>query len=151
MNDAPQASAHPTSPEALPEPSAPPGGPSPEAVELANALFDMARSGDAERLAAYLDAGAPIGMRNAKGDTLLHLAAYHEQPATVRMLIARGAELEAENDRGQRPLSCAVFKQDLESTKALLEAGADPDGGTPSGRMTAQMFGGEEMRGVFGG
>ena len=119
--------------------------PSEAAIELANRLFDLARDGSTAELAAYLDAGAPVTMRNAAGDTFLTLAAYHQRPETVRMLLERGAELEAANDRGQRALSCAVFKQDLECTRLLLEAGADPDAGQPTARATAQMFGWNEF------
>lgn len=118
--------------------------PSEEAIALANSLFAMAREGETERLAAYIDAGAPVNMQNAKGDTMLNLAAYSSHPETVRMLLGRGADPEIANDRGQRALSCAVFKQDVESTRLLLEAGADADAdaGTPSARATVQMFGG---------
>lgn len=112
-----------------------------EQIELANQLFDLARAGETEKLAAYIDAGAPLEMHNANGDTFLILAAYNGAPETVAMLAARGADLEAENNRGQRALTCAVFKQDVQSTKHLLAAGADPDGGTPTPRATAQMFG----------
>ena len=61
----------------------------------------------------------------------------------------RGADVEAENDRGQRALTCAVFKQDVASATALIEAGADPDAGTPSARQTAQMFGAENLLALF--
>ena len=115
--------------------------PSEESIELANRLFDYARENRAEELAAYLDAGAPINMRNASGDTFLTLAAYHEASDAVKLLIARGIDIEAANDRGQRALTCAVFKQDAESTRALLGAGADPDAGQPSARGTAEVFG----------
>lgn len=115
--------------------------PSDETIELANRLFDYARQGRTEELAAYLDAGAPINMRNASGDTFLTLAAYHDASETVKALIKRGIDIEAENDRGQRALTCAVFKQDVESTHALLAAGADPDAGQPSARGTAEVFG----------
>lgn len=115
--------------------------PSDETVALANRLFDYARENRAEELAAYLDAGAPINMRNASGDTFLTLAAYHEAADTVKMLIERGVDIEAANDRGQRALTCAVFKQDAESTRILLTAGADPDAGQPSARGTAEVFG----------
>jgi len=44
-------------------------------VALANWLFDLARQGDAARLAAYVDAGAPVDLTDAEGNTLLMLAA----------------------------------------------------------------------------
>ena len=116
-----------------------PDGSDPHA--LANWLFDLARQGDTARLAAYVDAGAPVDLTDANGNTLLMLAAYHEHADTVRALIARGADVDALNHRGQSPLSGAVFKQADAVLTALLEAGADPDAGTPSARATARMFG----------
>lgn len=128
-----------------------PDSPSDETVALAQQLFDLARAGDHATLGAYLDAGAPVTMRNHAGDTLLTLAAYHEHPETVAMLLERGAEVEAANDRGQRALTCATFKQDAASMRLLLAAGADPDAGTPSARETARMFGGEQVLGLLDG
>lgn len=116
-------------------------------VALANWLFDLARQGDAARLAAYVDAGAPVDLTDADGNTLLMLAAYHDQPATVAALVERGADVEAQNRRGQSPLAGAVFKQADEVVRVLLEAGADPDAGTPTARETAQMFGRPELFG----
>ncbi|WP_040284443.1 ankyrin repeat domain-containing protein [Tessaracoccus massiliensis] len=110
-------------------------------AELANWLFDRARQGETERLAAYIDAGAPANLTDAEGNTLLMLAAYHGHAATVRELLARGADPDALNDRGQSPLAGAVFKQEADVIAALLEAGADVDAGAPSARATAQMFG----------
>lgn len=121
-----------------------------ETIDLANQLFDLARAGDAQRLAAYIEAGAPLEMRNANGDTFLILAAYHNAPDTVAMLVRMGADLEAENSRGQRALTCAVFKKDVASVRHLAEAGADPDAGTPTARETAAMFGLEEIRALLG-
>lgn len=115
--------------------------------ELANWLFDLARKGDAARLGAYVDAGAPVDLTDAEGNTLLMLAAYNGQPDTVRELITRGADPNALNARGQSPLAGAVFKQDDEVIKTLLDGGADPDAGMPSARQTAEMFG---KSGLFG-
>lgn len=112
-----------------------------DAVALANWLFDLARQGETERLAAYVDAGAPANLTDAEGNTLLMLAAYHGQADTVRALLQRGADPDALNDRGQSPLAGAVFKQEAAVIAALLEGGADPDAGTPSARATAQLFG----------
>lgn len=110
-------------------------------VALANWLFDLARQGDAARLGAYVDAGAPVDLTDADGNTLLMLAAYHDQADTVRELIARGADVDALNQRGQSPLAGAVFKQADAVIAALREAGADPDAGTPTARATAAMCG----------
>ena len=115
------------------------------AIELANQLFDLARQNRASELAPYLEAGAPVNMQNAKGDTMLTLAAYHGASEVVELLLRHGADVEATNDRGQRALAGAVFKQDAATTRILLAAGADPDGGTPTPRATAEMFGWPEF------
>lgn len=119
--------------------------PTPDAVDLAHALFDLARQGQTERLAAYVDAGAPVDLTDPAGNTLLMLAAYHEHPATVQALADRGADVDRLNDRGQSPLAGAVFKGAQEVVRVLLERGADPETGAPTARQTAQMFGREQM------
>ncbi|WP_394262344.1 ankyrin repeat domain-containing protein [Trueperella sp.] len=110
-------------------------------AELANWLFDLARAGESDRLAAYIDAGAPIDMRNQNGDTLIMLAAYNGHEETVRALLERGADPNITNERGQAPLAGAVFKKENAVIAALIEGGADLDHGTPSARDTAAMFG----------
>jgi len=122
-----------------------PDGTDPHA--LASWLFDLARTGDTARLAAYVDAGAPVDLTDADGNTLLMLAAYHGHPATVAALLARGARADALNRRGQTPLAGAVFKQEDAVVRVLLDAGADPDAGTPSARATAAMFGRPDLFG----
>jgi ankyrin repeat protein len=118
-----------------------PGAPDERLVELAHQMFDLARAGDTERLAAYVEAGVPVDLTDASGNTLLMLAAYHGHAATVFMLAARGADVDRANDRGQSPLAGAVFKAEREVVAVLLASGADPDSGTPTARETARMFG----------
>lgn len=120
-----------------PEPGAVPD----EVAELAGRLFDMARAGDAQTLAAYLDAGVPADLRNQAGDCLLMLAAYHGSADTVTVLIERGADVDAVNDKGQTPLAGAVFKGHDDVVAVLVTAGADPYAGTPTAHHAAQMFG----------
>lgn len=129
------------------EEGGPEARPGEQAVELAHALFDLARAGSAERLGAYLDAGAPANLTDPAGNTLLMLAAYHGHAETVRMLARKGADVDRLNDRGQSPLAGAVFKADDAVIDTLVELGADPDAGTPTARQTAEMFG---RPGLFG-
>jgi ankyrin repeat protein len=112
----------------------------PEVLQLAALVFDLARQGDTDRLAAYVDAGVPVDLTNERGDTLLMLASYHGHPETVRSLLHRGAEADRVNDRGQTPLAGAVFKGEQEVVAALVAAGADPAAGVPSAVDTARMF-----------
>jgi uncharacterized protein len=123
----------------------------PGVIELAQRVFGLARSGETEELAAYLDAGVPANLTNEKGDTLLILAAYHGHPGTVAALLERGADHGRVNDRGQTPLAAAVFKQSADTVRALVEAGADPDAGQPSARATAQFFDLPEMAALLPG
>jgi ankyrin repeat protein len=109
----------------------------PGVVELAGRVFDLARGGHTDELAAYVDAGVPANLTNDKGDTLLILAAYHGHPDTVAALLDRGADHARANDRGQTALAAAVFRQSAETVSRLLAAGADPDAGGPSARATA--------------
>nr|WP_246305764.1 ankyrin repeat domain-containing protein [Nocardioides marinisabuli] len=90
---------------------------------------------------AYVDAGVPVDLTDAQGNTLLMLAAYHGHAAVVRGLAERGADVDALNDRGQSPLAGAVFKDEQAVVEALVALGADPDAGAPTARETAQMFG----------
>src|SRR5258705_6581238 len=103
-------------------------------------MFEFARSGATEELAANIDAGLPVNLTNDKGDSLLMLAAYHNHPDTVRALLARGADVDRANDRGQTALAAAVFRQSSESVDALLSAGADPAAGGPSALDMARFF-----------
>jgi ankyrin repeat protein len=58
----------------------------------------------------------------------------------VTRLLEQGADPNRVNDRGQSALSAAVFRQNPETVKTLLAAGADPGGGTPSAVATAEFF-----------
>jgi len=68
------------------------------------------------------------------------LAAYHDQPATVALLLARGADANAPNARGQTPLAGAVFKGHGAVAALLVAAGADVAAGRPSALDAARLF-----------
>lgn len=124
--------------------------PDPEVVALASEIFALARRGETEALARYVDAGVPADLTNDRGDSLVMLAAYHGHADAVRALLARGADANRINDRGQTPLAGAVFKGETEVVEALVEAGADPRAGTPSAVDTARMFVRPDMLELFG-
>jgi hypothetical protein len=111
-----------------------------EVLAFARRMFDLARSGEAAPLAEYLSAGVPANMTNEKGDTLLILAAYHNHPEAVRVLLEQGADHARVNDRGQTALAAAVFRQNAETVNILLSGGADPDAGGPSALEMAKFF-----------
>jgi len=113
-------------------------------VELA---LHFVREGMTEELAGFVDHGLPVDVEDADGNTLLMLAAYHGQAATVAMLLDRRADLDRRNHRDQAPVAGALFKGEDEVVRLLLDAGADLDAGTPSGRATAEMFGRQDLLG----
>jgi uncharacterized protein len=123
-----------------PEPPPTASGLDAETLAFAHRMFDMARDGHGEELAAYVDAGLSANLTNDKGDTLLILAAYHGHAATVAALLARGADPARVNDRGQTALAAATFKRCGDAVTALLDAGADPTQGTQSALATAAFF-----------
>lgn len=106
---------------------------------------DLARAGQADALAEFLDHGLPVDTQAADGNSLLMLAAYHGRDATVRLLLERGADPDLPNDRGQCALAGALFKGEDAIVRLLVAAGADLDAGTPSARATAAMFGRDHL------
>jgi uncharacterized protein len=114
-----------------------------EAMEFANAVFDLVRSGDFEALNVLLGNGLTPNLRNHRGDSLLMLAAYHGHLETVRVLLQHRADPDLRNANGQTPVAGAAFKGDLPMIKLLLAYGADIEGASPDGRtalMIAAMF-----------
>jgi ankyrin repeat protein len=72
-----------------------------------------------------------------KGSTALHVAAWRAWPATVKLLLERGANVNVIDGKGRTPLMLAVKacvdsywtnRRTPESVKALLEAGASSEG-----------------------
>jgi ankyrin repeat protein len=113
----------------------------PEALDLAQKLFDLARSGQTSQLLPYLDAGIPPNLTNSEGNTLLMLAAYSGHASTVSVLLTRGADPNVLNDRGQSPLAGAVFKGYDGVVKVLVEEGkADGWAGQPNAVECGRMF-----------
>lgn len=66
--------------------------PSEEVVQLAGRLFQMARTGRASALAAYVAARVSPNLCNERSDSLLMLAAYHGRVGAARALLAAGAD-----------------------------------------------------------
>jgi ankyrin repeat protein len=108
-------------------------------------VLDLAREGRTAELAEAIARGVPPNLTGGSGDTLLILAAYHDHPATVRMLLERGADPNRVNDRGQTALGAAVFRRSFASVELLLGHGADPHAGTRSAVQIADFFGLDEM------
>ena len=109
-----------------------PTRPEPEQQALQDIVV-AAKDGDVAALAARLDAHPELidelAGRGFFKATPLHLAARHNRPGAIRLLIARGADIDArEFPDNAAPLHFAAMYGDLETIKLLVEAGADVDG-----------------------
>ncbi len=93
-------------------------------------LFEAASAGDLDRLSELLAADpASVGLRSGDGFTALHLAAFFGSEEAARLLVNRGADVDA---RGQgwmtgTPLHSAAAGRHARVVQVLLEAGADPN------------------------
>jgi len=104
-------------------------------------LANFAGAGNTAGVRLLLELGFDIESRSQapamRGVTALHLAIWRERLATVRLLLERGARIEATNARGETPLAMAVRALgersewtphgSLEIVAALLTAGARAD------------------------
>jgi len=121
-----------------------------ETLEFAQKIFDAARSGDSNLVLSAVDAGLPPNLTNAKGNTLLMLAAYAGHTDLTKGLLERGADPNRINDLGQSIVAGAVFKAHNDIVYALMGKGADPRQGTPNAIQAAQMFRQTELMEVLG-
>ena len=88
-----------------------------------SALMMAALKGDMDGATMLLERGAQV---NKSGWTPLHYAATGPEPRLVRLLIDRGAELNARSPNGTTPLMMAAQYGSEDSVNLLLERGADP-------------------------
>jgi uncharacterized protein len=93
-------------------------------------VFEAAAFGATDRLTELLDADPDaVFARTGDGFTALHLAAFFGGPSPVRVLVERGAEVDARGSGWMTgtALHSAASASRLEAATALLEAGADPN------------------------
>ncbi len=104
-------------------------------------LADFAGAGNTDGVRLLLDLGFDPDSRTSRGganaDPALHVAVWRGRLETVKLLVSRGASLEATNGRGATPLSLAVQALVEQSdwtphdspgiVTALLDAGARVD------------------------
>jgi ankyrin repeat protein len=109
-------------------------------------LAGFAGVGNTEGVRQLLDLGVDVNALFVEGDpyydvtkgsTALHVAAWRGRPATVKLLLERGAAVSALDAKDRTPLMLAVkacvdsywtHRRTPDSVKALLDAGATLDG-----------------------
>ena len=92
------------------------------AVELAR---DELWSALSERAAELVEVYPELVETPVVGGSLLHKAVAAQDPALVKLLVAKGADLEARDGFGHTPLHCAVLQMSKELTAALISCKAD--------------------------
>ena len=97
-------------------------------LQLPEPMAELARSGGTAKLAEAIGHGLDVNLRDAKGNTLLMIAAYQGRAETVAMLLRAGAQVDLRNEKGQTPLGGVAFKGHVDIARMLLDAGADPLG-----------------------
>ena len=66
-----------------------------------------------------------LQVKDKKGSTLLHTAAWKNACETAEVLLEYGADLNAKDKNGSTPLHIAAWKNACETAEVLLEYGAD--------------------------
>jgi len=88
-------------------------------------IFESAALGKLERLKNCAGAVAVINSRSSDGFTALHFACFFGQPDAARLLIEKGASVDAvSNNPMLMPLHSAASARNLEAARLLLEHGA---------------------------
>ena len=90
-------------------------------------VFEAAALGRVDRLRELLDANPELAQAwSPDRATALHFAAFFRQPEATRLLVERGADLEAVSPTfgDVTPLHSACASGERESARILLEAGA---------------------------
>lgn len=98
------------------------------------ALHIVTARRDLTWLQFLLARGASVNARDGQGRTPLQVATNLGWRDGIDMLLRSKANTEVANDAGETPLIAAVHRHDVELTKLLLQAGADPDRADNSGR-----------------
>ena len=99
----------------------------------------------------FLQCGANVRLTNRAekvaeiGDTPLHLAASFGSLEIARLLIARGADVNASTQQNLTPLHDAVAARDEEMVRLLLENGAKADVKTSSGKTPLDLARGDKQ------
>jgi len=110
------------------------------AAKLQTIAFQAARDGDKVTLKEYFAVGQPVNSTNARGDTLLTVAAYAGQDEAVALILKQPkCEVDAKNQMGLTALTAAAFKGHIEIAEQLVKFKADVNARNDS-QQTALMF-----------
>jgi ankyrin repeat protein len=104
-------------------------------------LFQAARYGDIANVRKYLDLGTNIDVEDYRGLTSLQIACIYGHLDVVRLLLDRGANIEAAGgSTGQTALILASLEGELEIVKELLDRGANTEAADTLHRWNSLML-----------
>lgn len=86
-----------------------------------------------------VESDTDLAARDYYGNTVLHVAAWHEDPALAALLLEAGADIGVSNNLGDTPLHVAAALGNLAVVTLLLEAGADPNAPNYQGYSSAHQ------------
>jgi len=89
-------------------------------------LHQAVSRGRVEIVAWLIEHGSPLDVKTQSGQSLLHVAAQYSA-AMVKLLAAKGANVDQGDRDGRGPLHYSIFSKKVETAAALLAAGADPN------------------------
>lgn len=107
-------------------------------TDPAREIIKAAKSGDAERIRALLaNDKSLIDARDKDGSTPLHCAVWKGQQRVVELLLAAGADANAQNENdhwGTTPLHAAAHANQAAIAQLLIDHGADVNATDLEGR-----------------
>ncbi len=97
-------------------------------------LWTAAKLGDLEKIEGHLaDGASPNTQDPATGATPMAMAGWAGQHQAIKLLIDKGADVDARNADGTTPIHGAAFFGHPESVRVLIEHGADVDAKSKKG------------------
>lgn len=90
--------------------------------------------------------GANANARDAQGNSALMLATQIAWTDGIALLIQRRAQVDLPNNSGETPLIRAVQNRDIESVRALLAAGANPNRADTGAGLSARDYAKRDVR-----
>jgi len=108
-------------------------------------LTESAQKGDLEDIKTQIENGASVDAKGPKslggrhtGDPAIMIAAHYNRKEVIELLIAEGADVDASNGLGgfftHNALQSAVSEGNMDIIKILLEAGADINSWSSTGK-----------------
>ena len=109
-----------------------------------------AMKGEADIVAALVEAGADLEAQDKTGATALMYAAQFNNNEIVTALIEASASVNATDNLGWTPLMRAVIGANLDAVTALMEAGADVNATDFFGRSAVLIAEGRDLDEIIG-